>query len=211
MRWSLRGAVLACALLAAAPAAAQAPAPARASASSGSTAYDRLDLRTAESALRTFLTAYRRGDYVTAFWVLTPASQTAFYTHLARFDLSRVARVPASSAFMHAAEMIPAANQVEQTDTSFVFAHAMTVARRLDIMPLNLAGMPEDMSPANMPRLGNRIQLTDGKVEFSVPLQAYRAPVVFRMVQGVHGRWRLEQVLPPGGTMDSLPFGLPTE
>ncbi|AVO45703.1 hypothetical protein [Phreatobacter cathodiphilus] len=206
MRWSLRGAVLACVLFAAAPAAAQRPAP-----SSGSAAYDRLDLKTPESALRTFLTAYRRGDYVTAFWVLTPISQTAFYTHLARFDLSRVARVPASSAYMHAAEMIPAPSQMDQTDISFVFAHAMTVARRLDLMPLNLAGMPEDMSPANMPRLGNRIQLTDGKVEFSVPLQAYRSPVVFRMVQAAHGRWRLEQILPPGGAVDSLPFGLPTE
>jgi len=209
MRWSLRGAVTAAVLFAAAPAAAQAtsrPVP-----SSGSVAYDRLDLKTPESALRTFLTAYRRGDFVTAFWVLTPVSQTAFYTHLARFDLSRVARVPASSAYMHAAEMIPAPSQMDQTDISFVFAHAMTVARRLDLMPLNLAGMPEDMSPANMPRLGNRIQLTDGKVEFSVPLQAYRSPVVFRMVQAAHGRWRLEQVLPPGGAVDSLPFGLPTE
>lgn len=209
MGWFLRGAVLACVCLAAAPAAAQSSG--RAAPSSGSIAYDRLDLKSPESALRTFLTAYRRGDYVTAFWVMTPVSQTAFYTHLARFDLSRVARVPASSAYMHAAEMIPAVSQRDQTDTSFIFAHAMTVARRLDIMPLNLAGMPEDMSPANMPRLGNRIQLTDGKVEFSVPLQAYRAPVVFRMAQAANGRWRLEQILPPGGSMESLPFGLPTE
>ncbi len=56
--------------------------------SSGSAAYDRLDLTTPEAALRQFLGAYRRGDYVTAFWILAPASQQAFQVHLMRFDLS---------------------------------------------------------------------------------------------------------------------------
>lgn len=213
MRWVLRRTGIACVV--AAMAALSAPATAqpttRAAPSSGSLAYDRLDLQSAEAALRTFLSAYRRGDYVTAFWILTPASQSAFYTHLARFDMRRVARVTASSALMHAAEMIPAQAQMDQTDMSFLFAHAMAVARRLDIMPLNLAGLPEDVSPTNVPRLGTRNQLADGRVEFAVPLPGYRAPVVFRMVQRAQGRWRLEQVLPPGGVLDSLPFGLPTE
>lgn len=179
--------------------------------SSGSIAFDRLDLRSPEAALRQFLSAYRRGDYVTAYWIMTPASQSAFARHLARFEFNRIARLPASSAVLHAAEMMPAVSQMEQTDTSFYFAHAMTVAHRLGVMPLNLTGLPEDVSPANVPRLGSRNQLTDGRVEFSVPLRAYRAPVVFRMVAAHGGRWRLEQVLPPGGTVDSVPFGLPTD
>lgn len=213
MRWSLRRTGLACLVVALAalgtPAAAQPVT--RTAPSSGSHAYDRLDLQSAEAALRTFLSAYRRGDFVTAFWILAPASQSAFYTHLSRFDMRRVARVKAESALMHAAEMIPSPAQMDQTDISFIFAHAMAVARRLDIMPLNLAGLPEDLSPANVPRVGTRNQLADGRVEFSVALPAYRSPVVFRMVQRGPGRWRLEQVLPPGAVLDSLPFGLPTE
>lgn len=213
MRWSLRRTGMVCLVAALAvlgtPAIAQPVT--RTAPSSGSHAYDRLDLQSAEAALRTFLSAYRRGDYVAAFWILAPASQAAFYTHLSRFDMRRVARVNAESALMHAAEMIPSPAQMDQTDLSFIFAHAMAVARRLDIMPLNLAGLPEDLSPANVPRVGTRNQLADGRVEFSVPLPAYRAPVVFRMVQRAQGRWRLEQVLPPGGVLDSLPFGLPTE
>ncbi len=74
--------------------------------SSGSTAYDRLDLTTPEAALRQFLGAYRRGDYVTAFWILAPASQQAFQVHLMRFDLSRIARVSVTGAMTHAPEMI---------------------------------------------------------------------------------------------------------
>ncbi|KAF0137451.1 MAG: hypothetical protein FD152_470 [Xanthobacteraceae bacterium] len=179
--------------------------------SSGSMAFDRLDLRSPEAALRQFLSAYRRGDYVTAYWIMTPTSQSAFARHLARFEFNRIARLPASSAVLHAAEMMPSVNQMEQTDTSFYFAHAMAVAHRLGVMPLNLSGLPEDVSPTNVPRLGNRNQLTDGKVEFAVPLRAYRAPVVFRFVSTQGGRWRLEQILPPGGTVDSLPFGLPTD
>ena len=179
--------------------------------SSGSAAYDRLDLTTPEAALRQFLGAYRRGDYVTAFWILAPASQQAFQAHLMRFDLSKIARVSVTGAMTHAPEMIPPVNRLEQTDPSFSFAYAMQVARRLDIMPLNLAGMPEDMSPAVVPRLGTPVQLADGQVEIAMPLQAYRAPVVFRMVRSPHGRWRVQQVLPPGGHVESLPFGLPTD
>lgn len=178
---------------------------------SGSAAYDRLDLTTPEAALRQFLGAFRRGDFVTAFWILAPASQQAFQVHLMRFDLSRIARVSVTGAMTHAPEMIPPVARLEQTDPSFAFAHAMQVARRLDIMPLNLAGMPEDMSPAVVPRLGTRVQLADGQVEIAMPLQAYRAPVVFRMVRSPQGRWRVQQVLPPGGHVESLPFGLPTE
>ncbi|MCZ8316421.1 hypothetical protein [Phreatobacter sp.] len=179
--------------------------------SSGSAAYDRLDLTTPEAALRQFLGAYRRGDYVTAFWIMAPAAQQAFYVHLMRFDLSRIARVSVTGAMTHAMEMIPPVNRLEQTDPSFAFAYAMQVARRLDIMPLNLAGMPEDMSPAVVPRLGTRVQLADGQVEIAMPLQAYRAPVVFRMVRSAQGRWRVQQVLPPGGNVEALPFGLPTD
>lgn len=179
--------------------------------SSGSAAYDRLDLTTPEAALRQFLGAYRRGDYVTAFWILAPASQQAFLAHLMRFDLSKIARVSVTGAMTHAPEMIPPVNRLEQTDPSFSFAYAMQVARRLDIMPLNLAGMPEDMSPAVVPRLGTPVQLADGQVEIAMPLQAYRAPVVFRMVRSPQGRWRVQQVLPPGGHVESLPFGLPTD
>ena len=186
------------------------PAP-PARAASGSLAFERLDLRSPEAALRQFLSAYRRGDYVTAYWIMTPASQQAFTRHLARFEFSRIARLPAGSAALHAAEMMPVPSQLEQTDASFIFAHAMGVAQRLGIMPLNLSGLPEDVSPANVPRLGSRIQLADGRVEFSVPLRAYRAPVAFRMVPAQGGRWRLEQVLPPGGTADSTPFGLPSD
>ena len=179
--------------------------------SSGSASYDRLDLTTPEAALRQFLGAYRRGDYVTAFWILAPASQQAFQAHLMRFDLSKIARVSVTGAMTHAPEMIPPVNRLEQTDPSFSFAYAMQVARRLDIMPLNLAGMPEDMSPAVVPRLGTPVQLADGQVEIAMPLQAYRAPVVFRMVRSPQGRWRVQQVLPPGGHVESLPFGLPTD
>lgn len=208
-----RALVLALALGAATAGGAPLPASAQPAAapSSGSAAYDRLDLSTAEAALRQFLGAYRRGDYVTAFWIMAPASQQAFQVHLMRFDLSKIARVSAVGAMTHAPEMIPPMNRLEQTDPSFAFAYAMQVARRLDIMPLNLAGMPEDMSPAVVPRLGTRMQLADGQVEIAVPLQAYRAPVVFRMMRSPMGRWRVQQVLPPGGHVESLPFGLPTD
>lgn len=182
--------------------------PALAQGMSGSIAYDRLDLASPEAALRAFLTTYRDGDYVTAFWIFTPETQDEVFRHAAQLNMDRLARLPAQGRMAIMTEMIPPTAEVDQRDYSFLFANIMQVAKRHGLMPLDIAGLPDDLSPASVPSLGRRAETRDGVTEIAMPLRAYREPVVFRLVRARTGRWRLKQVLPPGGDPASVPFGL---
>jgi hypothetical protein len=175
---------------------------------SGSLAYDRLDLSTPDAALRTFLTAYRDGDYVTAFWVFAADTQDEVLRHAAQLNLRRLARMPAQGGMAIMAEMLPPHAELDQRDSTFLFANIMQVAKRRGLLPLDVAGLPQDLSPANVPNLGRRTETTDGTTEIAVTLGAYRAPVVFRFIRARTGRWRLRQIVPPGGDPTSVPFGL---
>ncbi len=175
---------------------------------SGSLAYDRLDLSTPEAALRAFLTAYRDGDYVTAFWIFTAETQDEVFRHAAQMNMDRLARLPAQGRMAIMTEMIPPTAEVDQRDYSFLFANIMQVAKRRGLMPLDIAGLPDDLAPANVPNLGPRTQTTDGVTEIAMVLRAYREPVVFRLQRARTGRWRLRQVLTLGGDPASVPFGL---
>jgi hypothetical protein len=172
---------------------------------SGSLAYDRMDLSSAEAALRTFLSAYRDGDYVGAFWVLAPEAQDEVARHVAQLNLGRLARLPAQGRMTIMTEMIPPTAEVDQRDYGFMFATIMQVAKRRGILPLNVAGMPDDLPAAS---LGRQTETNDGFTEIAVTLSAYPAPVVFRFFKARSGRWRLRQIVPPGGDATSLPFGL---
>ncbi len=175
---------------------------------SGSLAYDRLSMTTPDAALRTFLTAYRDGDYVTAFWVLAADSQDEVLRHAAQLNMRRIARIPAEGGLAIMTEMNPPPAELDQRDLGFMFAHMMQVAKRRGMLPLDVTGLPQDLSPANVPNLGPRTETTDGVTEIAVTLGAYRGPVIFRLVRGRAGRWRLRQVVPPGGDTTSVPFGL---
>jgi hypothetical protein len=176
--------------------------------SSGSLAYDRLDLSTPDAALRAFLSAYRDGDYVTAFWIFTADTQDEVFRHAAQMNMDRLARLPAQGRMAIMTEMIPPTAEVDQRDYSFLFANIMQVAKRRGLMPLDIAGLPGDLSPANVPSLGRRTETTDGVTEIAMTLRAYREPVVFRLQRARTGRWRLRQILTPGGDPASVPFGL---
>lgn len=176
------------------------------------TAYDRLDLATADAALRTFLSAFRRGDYVTAYWVLSPQAQLDWQTAIETFSFNRTLRGDVMARNL-LPQIVPPIAQWEQHDMSFLFAHVMNVARREGMLPLDLSGLPEDLAPARLPNLGTgpAALAADGSIAIAVALAAYPGPVVFRMVTSPLGKWRLAQILPPGGDAASRPFGLPAK
>ncbi len=171
------------------------------------TSYEDLHLGDAESALREFLSAYHRGDFLVAYWILAPEAQTELQRQLAMFNADRF--FSGTVDFKDLAMLFPAQADVEQTDFGFLFADMMRFGLARGIQPLNVAGLPDDLSKSNVPVLGKRTERTDGKVEYAVALKAYPKPVVFRLQTSPRGRWRVYQVLLPGGDESSLPFGLP--
>jgi hypothetical protein len=172
------------------------------------TAYDRLDLATPESALRAFLNAYKAGDYVTVFWIFSPGAQLDWQRALYSFNFAILMHGNPMGQRALLDELLPPLDKVEQQDISFAFATLMNAAQRHGMLPLDVTGLPENMSAANVPDLGKRTQTPDGQVDIAVVLKAYAGPVHFRMETSPLGRWRVRQVIPPDGDPDTPVFGV---
>lgn len=174
------------------------------------TAYDKLDLASPEAALRTFLTAYRQGDFVTAFWVLSPQAQREWKKHLDLFMFDRPCLVRSATSVMGPLieVLVPPMDKWEQPeDVSFLFAHLMTVAQQRSWLPLDLDGLPADLSASKVPAPGARRDTRDGHVDIAVPLRAYPAPVIFRLETSPLSKWRVRQAIVPGTDDNAIPWG----
>jgi hypothetical protein len=175
---------------------------------SGSIAYDRLNLTTPDAALRTFLSAYRDGDFVTVFWIFSPSTQTEWFRRLAQFRIDTLVKGFDFKDTALMADLVPPLKEIDQTDFGFAFAHMMVTAKRRGMLPLDVTGLPVDLSPQNVPLLGKVTATTPVEVDIAVALKNYTGPVIFRMQLARSGRWRLLQIIPPGGDEQSIPFGL---
>jgi hypothetical protein len=92
-------------------------------------------------------------------------------------------------------------------DVSFLFAHLMTVAQRRTWLPLDLDGLPADLSTSKVPAPGARRDTADGRVEITVALKAYPAPVIFRLETSPLSKWRVRQAIVPGSDDNAIPWG----
>lgn len=195
------------ALVCAALAAAILPPTAAAAQSVTVTSYEHLHLADAESALREFLSAYGRGDFLVAYWVLSPDAQAELQRQLAMLNVD--AFFSGKVDYKDLVLVFPAQADMEQADFGFLFADMMRFGVARGVQPLNVSGLPKDLSKSNVPDIGKRSERTDGQVDYAVTLKAYPDPVVFRLKTAPSGRWRVHQILLPGGNGTSLPFSLP--
>jgi hypothetical protein len=174
------------------------------------TAYEKLDLSSPEAAVRTFISAYRAGDFVTAYWIFTRATQRDWREHFDATDIRQISRVELPSGGQIKIELIkalfPPEKQWEQEEGSFLFASFMQGARRRNILPLDVTGFAPLLTAPPMHKAAP--QRADGSVDIAVDLPSYPRPVIFRLERSPLGRWRVRQIIPPGGDETSLPFGI---
>lgn len=169
-----------------------------AAAQTGRTPFDRLPLDSPEAAVARFVDAYRQRDYVTVFWILAPAAQTAWNSDFNTFDMEPlVAKLPdgRASEIMHKA--FPPMDQWDQTDVSWVFDRVMVAAELAGALPVQ---MPKD-GAAGPPQ-----PRADGAVTIGFGQGA--AAVKFRLVRAPSGQWRVFSVIAGGGNPDRAPWGL---
>lgn len=198
LRNALACAALALPLLAPAPAGAQ---------SATLTSYEHLRLGDAESALREFLSAYAKGDFLVAYWILSPEAQAELQRQLAMLNTEAFFRGGIDGGDLM--RVFPAQAEMEQVDFGFLFADMMRFGIARGIEPVDVAGLPADLSKTNVPDIGKRSERTDGQVDYAVALKSYAEPVVFRLKPSPGGRWRVHQILLPGGDGTAVPFSLP--
>jgi hypothetical protein len=170
-----------------------------AAAQTGRTPFDRLPLDSPEAAVARFVEAYRQRDYVTVYWILSPAAQTAWNRDFNSYDMEPlVAKLPdngRASEIMHKA--FPTIDQWDQTEMSWLFDRIMVGAEVAGALPVQ---MPKDgaAGPAQ-PR-------ADGAVTIGFGQGA--AAVKFRLVRAPSGQWRVFSVIAGGGNPDRAPWGL---
>ena len=175
------------------------------------TAYDRLDLSSPAAAVDAFLRAYKKGDYVAAFWVFSLPAQRSWREHVNRLDFSRIvrgdfAKLRSLDLFD---EMVPEPDGYEQEDISFLFAHMMNIAAAHALLPLDVTGWVDDPPAGDKPPAGAVAFPTGTAADILVRLKAYPESVQFKLEISPLGKWRIRQIILPGGNDKTLPWGLP--
>jgi hypothetical protein len=170
------------------------------------TYYESLDLATPERTLATFINAFNRTDFWTVWMALAPKAQFAFSQYLNFLQYGALAQL---SVFKEFKDEIPTFatgfGSGEHSDYGYEFDTIMLTASRHDAFLIDLRGNLHILS-------SKESTTTDGKPCVDVLASVGDlASVTFRMVQAPSGRWRVLQVIVPGGDEEQIPWSVPTE
>ena len=158
------------------------------------TYYESLDLESPEAGAATFVRAFARDDFMTVFFALDDEAHLAFQQHLALLEYDRLldtASVPDLQAELRQV-LSP---ELESFDMWHLFDRLMLMAGRHDAFLIDLGGEVTFEETASS--------------DVSAVVAGIDGAVVFRMVESPSGRWRVRQVLVPGGDETILPWSVP--
>ena len=169
-----------------------------AAAQSTRTPFDRLALDSPEAAVARFVDAYRQHDYVTVYWILSPAAQKAWTDDFYAFNMEPlIAKLPAGRQSEILMAGIPPMDQWDQQDVSWLFDRVMVTAEAAGALPVQ---MPKDGAAGSpQPRADGAVTIGFGQGT---------AAVKFRLVRAPSGQWRVFSVSAGGGNPDRAPWGL---
>ncbi len=172
------------------------------------TYYESLDLATPERTLATFINAFNRTDFWTVWMVLAPSAQFTLPQYLNLMQYGALTQV---SVFKEFKDEIPTfatglvSGEHSEADFGYMFDTIMLTASRHDAFLIDLRGNLHILS-------SKESTTTDGEPCVDVLASVGDlASVTFRMVQAPSGRWRVLQVIVPGGDEEQIPWSVPTE
>lgn len=163
--------------------------------------YESLDLASPTAAVETFSDAFARKDFMTVWLAFDTKAQLAAgqsFNLLQWSNLLRTDAVPDIGSEIGSALSI---QSLETTDRWHVFERIMMIADEHDAYLIDLRG---DVTPGGETPLGDDVEVT-GVVE------GIDGEVRFRMVQSPSGRWRVFQVIVPGGDENTFPWSVPSQ
>jgi len=161
------------------------------------TYFESLDLETPEAAAGTFTDAFRRDDYMTVWLVLHPEAQFAFqsYFNLMEYDLIvDTSRFDLSAGL---ANMDP--KHWETGDQWWFFDQLMLAAARNGALLVDLHGEVTLREPQVGP---------GSAIDIGADVDGVEETVTIRLLER-SGRWRVLQVIVPGGDEELLPWSVP--
>jgi hypothetical protein len=166
------------------------------------TYYESLNLSTPEDAVRTFTAAFAKEDFLTVHMVLASKAQQQWQASFNRFNLDQIVKPDYAK---QAIKNIPSFDQWESIEASFLFDTIMLDAALHDALLIDLRGDVnlESTEPSTT---------SDGDeaVDVSTTVKGIDGKVVFRLVQSPSKRWRVLQVIIPGGGDSKLLWSVPS-
>jgi hypothetical protein len=182
------------------------------------TQYESFDLSTPEAAVTTFVDLFQNRDYAGLFVVLAPEAQSDWYAAINRFRYEFIIEASASEGLIDAMGEVIGFDHTETeqhpNNIPYLFDSVMLYAEEQDAFPIDLRGEVEIL------RTEESIVPAPSSAEDSdddeTPLPAIdvivstedQGELRFRMVQVPSGRWRVYQVIVPGGDEQRLPWAI---
>lgn len=182
------------------------------------TQYESFDLSTPEAAVETFVDVFQHGDYAGLFLILSPEAQHQFQLAFNIFRYEWLIDSAVSASFTDALEDIVGFDHTEAehsaANLAYLFDSIMLYAEENDAFLIDLRGeveilRTEDSTIPAADRAG-----ASGGDDGALPAVDVVASTEregelrFRMVQVPSGRWRVYQVIVPGGDEERLPWAV---
>jgi hypothetical protein len=163
------------------------------------TYYESLDLGSPVAAATTFADAFARDDFMTVWLVLDGQAQFRItqvlnlleYEQLVRPDRVGDVQVQFGEAFD--------LETMEMNDPWYVFDRFMLIADLTDAFLIDLSGEAS---------FGEARTIAGG-AEVPAEVEGVDGEVTFRLVNSPSGRWRVHQVVVPGGDEERIPWSVP--
>ena len=176
--------------------------------SNARTYYDSLELDTPELAVQTFIDAFHRADFVTTYMVFAPATQQELRSQGFELSLDNFIQeglsIEDEELFIQTwTDRIGPDRAEHIQDTMHVFNTMMRSAAELGFMPFQFE--------KNFEILGTEsVTTSDGQeaTDLMIMFEGSENSIVFRLMQSPDERWRVFQVIWPGGDETEIPWAL---
>lgn len=178
------------------------------------TYYEGLNLESPEAAVQTFVDAFQRRDFMTVYFVLSPKAQTRWLQLIRLFDSDELIRLDEDDDPRTVLADVPVLGtgldfdvlEHSPSEGFYLFDGLMLEAARQDRLLIDLRGEVV-ISESRMVNM-----LTDNQLDLvmDVPatVEGIEGEVIFRVNQAPSGRWRVHQVIVPGGDESKFPWSV---
>ncbi|MCP4422304.1 MAG: hypothetical protein GY805_37320 [Chloroflexi bacterium] len=174
------------------------------------TYYESLDLDTPEAAVTQFASAFQREDYETVYLIFSPSAQIRIANRINTIYYQELIKIDANSEAKEILNNTPLFNlkdEWEHRTGSYLFDTIMLAAKQHSAFLIDLSGEVE---------ISNSEQANDSsgnstKVDVNTIVDGIEGNVIFRMEQAPSGRWRVRQVIIPGGNEELIPWSVPSD
>lgn len=170
------------------------------------TQYESLNLETPESAIDVFTDAFQREDYYTVYLILSPSAQFAIANSINTLDYERLIKLnnyaEAEGVLANTPQFQPI-DEWEHRTSTYLFDSIMLAAKQHSAFLIDLSGAVS---------ISRSESQNDGsQVNVYTSVEGIEGDVIFRMERAPSGRWRVRQVIVPGGDEGLIPWSVPSQ